>query len=462
MKHTSDNKKRARCIRRSAILLLLAVAAFVCIKRWNAWFGNPVEPAFLSSSVPVRIQLTPGNEGRFSRNVSWQCGDTTAASRLLLVKAQAVDTLAVAAEGTVLRTQGGTTVSYRARLTGLAEGAYTYGVCTGNRQSNWYGFTVSAADTFRFIYLGDIQDLAGGGSETKELLASISRRESGAAFWALGGDVVERPHDQYWNEYFTAIDTIACTMPVIACPGNHEYRKGIAGRLDERFVHVFSHLADSRTDGHAVFDMRYGNAAIITLDSNRDTWTLLSQRNWLEQALERAKDARWKIVILHHPLYSVRGRSRHFFIRRLFDPLIRRYGVDVVLQGHEHCYARMISRDENHMLTTPVHVISQFSSKDYRIHFDESYDRFGNGQRFYQTVNAGSDTLSLQTFTEAGDLYDCVRIVKTGDSLQVLDLAADIPEHFDTALSRIQKIGHSEAECYRREMENRLKAGRKR
>ena len=431
------NKMRSGIIKLLAIIILLGIIVFIVSKRWNAWFDNPVEPAYASSAVPVRIQLTFGNGGLFSRNVSWQCGDTLAPSQLFIVKSPTTDTITVTAEGKVLRTQGGVTVSYYAQLNHLTEGEYSYSVCTGGNRSNWYNFTVSASDNFRFVYIGDIQDSIGGTAGKKFL--SISRKEKDAAFWILGGDVVERPQDRYWNEYFTSVDSIAPTTPIIACPGNHEYHKGILSKLEERFIYNFSYLIDSRKDGNAVFDMRYGKLAIITLDSNRDTWTLLSQRNWLKQALQKAKDAQWKIVVLHHPIYSIRGKFRHFFIRRLFDPLLRKYGVDIVLQGHEHCYARRISKDKNNTLTTPIYVISQFSPKDYRINSDKNYDRFGNGMRFYQVFDVSADTLSFKTYTENGDLYDHVRMVKTNGNPQIVDLATGIPEHFEPNSPRIQK-----------------------
>jgi predicted phosphodiesterase len=430
------NKRRSGTIKLLATVILLGIIIFVCIKRWNAWFDNPVEPPYASSNMPVRIQLTFGNDGQFSRNVSWQCGDTLADSQLFFVKSTTTDTTAVAAEGKIFRTQGGTTVSYHAKLTHLAEGEYAYSVCTNGKQSAWYRFTVSAGNDFSFVYIGDIQDSIGG--TAKKGFDLISRNEKDAAFWILGGDVVERPQDRYWNEYYTSIDSIVRTTPVIACPGNHEYHKGISGKLEERFVYNFSYLVDSRSDGNAVFTTRYGNTAIITLDSNRDTWTLFSQRRWLKQALQKAQDARWKIVVLHHPIYSVRGKLRHFFIRHAFNSLIREYGVDLVLQGHEHCYARMITKDENNKLTTPVYLISQFSPKDYPVNLDKKYDRFGNEMRFYQIVDVTPDTLSLKSYTENGDLYDQIHIVKTGGKLQVSDLATGIPEHFNPHSPRMQ------------------------
>jgi len=430
------NKRYSKRIKLFAVFILLGIVVFVCCKRWNAWFNNPVEPPYTSNNAPWRIQLTLGNDGPFSRNVSWQCGDTLAASQLFIVKTTTTDTTAVEAEGKIIHTQGGITVSYHAKLTGLTEGEYSYSVCTDEKQSEWYNFNIDAGDRFSFVYIGDIQDTIGG--MVRHLFTSISRTEYDPAFWILGGDIIERPHDRYWNEYFTSMDSIVQTTPVIACPGNHEYRKGIMNKLDERFIYNFSYFVDSRSNGHAVFDTHYGNVSIITLDSNQD-WSLFSQRRWLKHALQKAKDAQWKIVVIHHPLYSVRGKLKHFIIRHLFDPLIRKYGVDIVLQGHEHCYARMITKDKNNMLTTPVYLISQSSPKDYRINLDNKYDRFGNGLRFYQIVDVASDTLSLKTYTETGDLYDHVRLVKTGGILQVADLATGIPEHFDLNSQRIKK-----------------------
>ena len=404
--------------KRLVVYLVISVFLLFCIQKWNTWFGNPVEPAYTNSSeLPTRIQLTLGNDGLFSRNVSWQCGDSLANSYLLLVKTATTDTMTIQAEGKMTQTQGGKTVSYHVHLSGLTEGDYSYRVCTNGKFSNWFPFSIFGSDHFRFIFIGDIQDTIGG--ITGNLLRSIFQREKDAAFWILGGDLIERPHDSFWNEYFSSTDSIAQTVPMIACPGNHEYRKGIVYQLDERFVYTFSYLIKSRSKDLAVFDTRFGHTHLITLDSNCDSWKLLSQRKLLKEALEKAHDAPWKIVIIHHPLYSVRGKFRHFLLRKLFDPLIRQYGVDLVLQGHEHCYARSITKNDNNLLTTPVYIISHFSPKSYRIKYDQSYDRLGSGSRFYQTFDVTSDSLCMKTFTEEGLLFDHIRMVKGLDDVRV-------------------------------------------
>ena len=432
-----NNKKRSKIIKLLIVTIFLGIIVTICIKRWNAWFNNPVEPDYISNNIPDRIQLTFGNDGQFSRNVSWQCGNTTEISKLFVTKTTGTDTVSVPAEGKAINTKGGTTVSYHAKLADLSVGRYSYSVCTGEKHSGWYNFDIEDNDTFRFIYIGDIQDTIGG--NLKNFFTYINQSEKDAAFWLLGGDVIERPQDRYWNEYYKSMDSISQTKPFIACPGNHEYLKGISGKLEERFIYNFSYFLDSQSNGNAVFDICYGNTAIITLDSNRDTWTLFSQRSWLKKALEKNKDAKWKIVVLHHPFYSVRGKSRHYFIRRLFEPLIQEYGVDIVLQGHEHCYARMIIKDKNNNTTTPIYLISHSSPKDYRIKLTEKYDRFGNGVNFYQTIDISSDTLSLKSFTGYGELYDNICVTKTDNKLQVIDLSTGIPEQFNPELSHFHK-----------------------
>ncbi len=79
------------------------------------------------------------------------------------------------------------------------------------------------------------------------------------------------------------------------------------------------------------------DALIVALDSTRPQDP--DQLAWLRAALE-ADSARWTIVIMHHPPYSAgyHGSSRD--VRDAFSPLFERFGVDLVLSGHDHDYQR--------------------------------------------------------------------------------------------------------------------------
>jgi 3',5'-cyclic AMP phosphodiesterase CpdA len=64
------------------------------------------------------------------------------------------------------------------------------------------------------------------------------------------------------------------------------------------------------------------------------------QMRWLDERLGLSK-ADWKIVFLHHPLYtSGRYRNASRAHRWTLEPLLTRHRVDAVFSGHEHIYQR--------------------------------------------------------------------------------------------------------------------------
>src|SRR5687768_5158903 len=76
----------------------------------------------------------------------------------------------------------------------------------------------------------------------------------------------------------------------------------------------------------------------FALDSNYMDRT---QLQWLEKELATS-GSDWKIMYFHHPIYSSGGRhGSDTALRDQLEPLFLKYGVDVVLAGHEHFYERL-------------------------------------------------------------------------------------------------------------------------
>ena len=216
---------------------------------------------------------------------------------------------------------------------------------------------------------------------------------------------------RWWEEGFRNIDSVAQAMPILAVTGNHDYRKGVIQRLERRFSLTFSYFLDSMIGDNQVYTLCYGPVQFFLLDSNRELPYLLTQRDWLKTQLQQSR-ARWKIVVLHHPLFSIRSASRNLIQRWVFNGLIEDYGVDLVLQAHEHNYARMTAHD-NGVATTPVYTVSHCSPKNYDLYQNERYDRFGTDSRYYQTIDIIGDTLTMAAYeVYHHTLYDSLKIVK--------------------------------------------------
>jgi 3',5'-cyclic AMP phosphodiesterase CpdA len=75
-----------------------------------------------------------------------------------------------------------------------------------------------------------------------------------------------------------------------------------------------------------------------------------AQLAWIEKELQSSNED-WKIPYFHHPLYSSADRHGSDLARRkILEPLFIKYGVSVVLAGHDHVYER----------TKPQHGIVHF------------------------------------------------------------------------------------------------------
>lgn len=420
-------------MKRAAVVLLavLAVAVVVwCVLRWDVWFHNPEEAAYTASKTPTRVLFTFGDANGMNRNVSWTCGDEVQDASVELVDDEQGETELVDAVGEVFESRSGKAAYYVARLRHLKAGHYyRYRVWTGNEVSDWHTFFVQDATrgNASFLYMGDIQDSIGG--IANQLLRKAFRQNPDAEFFVCGGDLTERPTNAYWDETFMGLDSVGQAVPVLTVTGNHDYLKGVVNKLERRFSLIHSYFLDSMVEENQVFTVRYKDLQLFCLDSNRELPYLWTQRQWLEEQLAASK-AKWKIVVLHHPLYSIRGSMNNLLQRWMFDGLIREYGVDLVLQGHEHAYARMTQHDEKGHAITPVYTVSHCSPKNYQIEFDEErFDKYGSGSRYYQMVRTKGDTLFL-TARDAtdGQLYDSLFIVKTALDTLLADCGKDIPE----------------------------------
>ena len=425
-------------------LLIVALCCW-CASRWNVWFENPEEDAYEPSDVPARILLSFGDEdGECNRNISWTCGTEVKESFVELstlnCQLSTVNCQLSPAIGEVFASRHGKAAYYVARLRDLKAGhTYRYRVCTGGKKSDWHEFHLPQAHESEttFLYMGDIQDSIGG--IANHLLREAFRRNPDTEFLVCGGDLTERPTDAYWGETFETLDSVGQSVPVLTITGNHDYLKGIVCQLERRFSLIHSYFLDSMVGENQVFTVRYKNVQLFCLDSNREFFYLWTQRRWLEEQLEKSR-AKWKIVVLHHPLYSIRSSMNNLIQRWMFNDIIREHGVDVVLQGHEHAYARMTTSSQpstlnsklstlNSKLSPPIYTVSHCSPKSYRIEFDEMVDKFGTGSRYYQMVRTRGDTLFLTAWdANEGTLYDSLYIVKRGANTQVVDAGKDIPE----------------------------------
>jgi 3',5'-cyclic AMP phosphodiesterase CpdA len=95
--------------------------------------------------------------------------------------------------------------------------------------------------------------------------------------------------------------------------------------------------------GGRSYSLRRGPVEFLMLDTNVNTdWQ--KQLNWLRAVLARST-APWKVVVGHHPIYSSGLYGNDPELGAKLIPLLRKHGVQLYINGHEHHYERSLPID---------------------------------------------------------------------------------------------------------------------
>lgn len=151
------------------------------------------------------------------------------------------------------------------------------------------------------------------------------------------GDLVNRGSKQHdWDMFWPVVDRLVRNVPYYPSLGNHEQ--------DSPLYYKYFSLPTG-ADGERYYAFAYSNVLFIALDSNAPHMLLAEQKNWLKKVLKHTQQFDFHIVFFHHPLYSSSKRDPNLHYRKIYVPIFKRYGVDAVLNGHDHFYERCV--DEN-------------------------------------------------------------------------------------------------------------------
>lgn len=199
--------------------------------------------------------------------------------------------------------------------------------------------------TFTFVNVTDTQN---GSSYFNRVLSSVTDK---ADFLIHTGDIVESgAYEKEWTDMLEGNFEYLSRIPLMHASGNHE--STYKGGPNEAYKHFNNKIPDqSSTKLGYFYSFIYGNAKFIILNTNDLTENKLKdeQYNWLINELEN-NTCKWTIVAFHHPLYSVGESANIIFTQTLREQLhgiFVQYGVDVVLQGHDHTVSRTFPINKN-------------------------------------------------------------------------------------------------------------------
>jgi calcineurin-like phosphoesterase family protein len=164
--------------------------------------------------------------------------------------------------------------------------------------------------------------------------------------------------------------------------------------------------ANFNMNGKEYYRFTKGNIAFYSLNSN---YMDKKQVKWLEDEL--AKDtSEWKICFFHHPPYSsAKAHGSDNQLREVVEPIFLKYGVNVILTGHDHVYERIkpqkgiyyfVSGAGGKLRSGDVSDTSQLTEK--------SYDR----DLHFMLFEVAGDQMYFQAISRTGETIDSGMIVR--------------------------------------------------
>lgn len=403
-----------------------------------------------------RIILSPGADASREMAVAWRTDLRQGDSVAEIAPDRDGPGLAAAAvtvrgSSLVLKTENGMARHHHVRFTGLSPASrYVYRVRGADGWSEWLPFQTAASTPapFRFVYFGDTQDdILEIGSR---VIRSAFHTGGPVALAVHAGDQVSqrraKAHDDEYGEWMEAGGAAFRTIPQLVAAGNHEYQDSTTpdGRESRVLGALWAHYAlpDNGAPGaeRTSYHVDYQNVRFIVLDGTSaiDLGTLEAQTAWLRRTLE-ASTARWNIVLMHQPLYTCARPRDTEPLKQVWGPILEQARVDLVLQGHDHCYARVV--DPDGAVATretvaagapvgPVYMVSVVGSKMYGLNDRAATQpvRVAEETQLYQLVDVEQDRLTLRAYTATGRLYDGFSLVRGADGRNRLEeMAADLP-----------------------------------
>ncbi len=395
-------------IRLSALILLGVAGTYLVAQQAIKYADAKIHAP---TPVPDRLILNWSADPATTQSFTWRTDTSVTAAEVqygpttdgpLFQK-----TVATAkATSTPLTTDISTAHYHSATLTNLSPAtSYTYRVGDGVNWSSWYRFQTAAAQAapFEFLYFGDAQNNIA--EHCAHMFASALRHAPNARFMVHAGDLINNfNNDAQWGEWHRAMSFVSHTIPSITTPGNHEYgsingQRGITTHWRSTFT-LPAHGPESYEETTYYID--YQGLRMISLDSNRVT---PEQTAWLENTLQNNPN-RWTILTFHHPVLSpAKGRDNPK-IREMWQPLIEKYKVDMVLNGHDHTYAR------SSLQNGVVYAVSVLGPKQYNLERKPWMARTAEDTQLFQIIRVDAGKLSYESRTAAGVLYDAFELLK--------------------------------------------------
>jgi tartrate-resistant acid phosphatase type 5 len=218
-------------------------------------------------------------------------------------------------------------------------------------------------------------------------------------------------HDPQWHFSFENVYTahsLQCDWYAVL--GNHDYRTDpdaqiryskISRRWKMPARYYAKEMALGKENGKVLFVMIDTNP--LAYDSDKEAAE--EQLAWIDSTLRGASpDVKWKIVVGHHPYYTVGPRIKNYdtlAVRAALSKTFEDHKVDAFIAGHEHSLQHLKPEGYTH------HFITGAGSEMSQVTAGIPYARFQANENGFMYFSMDSKRLNMKVINITGKvLYE--------------------------------------------------------
>lgn len=276
-------------------------------------------------------------------------------------------------------------------ILGLLAGTdYSYSVreADGSSAEGKFRTFPSKQAPFRFAVLGDTRSQH---DIHRKLVGMVMKYQP--AFLLNSGDLVgDGLKQDDWDTFWDISGPLARNIFYYPCLGNHE--------KDSALYYKYFSLPKNGS-GERYYSFSHANVFFAVMDSNLPYFLLSDQKKWLIGQLKKAQDKDFRIVMYHAPFYSSSKREPNRNFRAVYEPIFKKYGVAMAINGHDHYYERSVAANG------VMHVISGGGGAplyDFVRNVPESKVRVKNHQ--FMIIDVDGKTMNARAIDINGNIID--------------------------------------------------------
>lgn len=337
-------------------------------KKWENWKNN----WDTYSSNYENVSLTPGsNESQL--NFAWY-SKTQETAKVKIAKNEKMSDAVefTGSQETAVEINSTQYYSNKVTVKNLEENTtYYYQVFKNGNWEEPVTYETKSFSDFSFLYVGDPQigasrnqtgaeneSMSSGGNNVttdadtnlaarndsfnwNQVLSNAVKDHSNVSFMVSAGDQVNYAKNE--REYAGYLGAGALkSLPVSTTIGNHDSGSNqYSLHYNNPNTGTETTYTEGKTAAGTDYYYTYGNVLFIVLDTNN--YNCATHENVIKKATEENKDAKWKVVTFHQDIYGSgadHSDSDGMILRTQLTPIMDKYDIDVVLQGHDHTYSR--------------------------------------------------------------------------------------------------------------------------